>query len=385
MHPLEAEPSLLVGLGRLPPDDPELLGGEARHGEPVLDEQLRLRLALRPVRLAIGQRDAPGHQVPVVRTQVRDVRHRHEEIAPDEADLVLDVALLVAAAGVAKREVEPVVRRERSEQLRRPEPVRHLPADAGRVVEHDACRHAADELEGVLEALADALGVLPPEHLREPDVGERERDDKVEQAGPHAVQVEVGLAEVCLGLAGGPHERQERRGRRHALLADPCDVMADGRFRRLATVLVAQALVDPLRRVPLLAPAARVLLEVALDDRAVLVHDRLRRLLHRHREREVVSLQVLVDRVARDAHLAADPGDRLALLLELSYSLDLGHADRHPLRPPLLNTKATTKIGPLVGGQRVLYAEVSIIDMPRCRLLRYRNYLAPRVESYTVL
>ena len=28
----------------------------------------------------------------------------------------------------------------------------------------------------------------------------------------------------------------------------------------------------------------------------------------------------------------------------------------------------------MVGGQRVLYAEVSIIDMPRCRLLRYRNY-----------
>lgn len=142
----------------------------------------------------VGQRDAPGHQAPVVRAQVRDARRRHEEVAPDEADLVLDVALLMSAVGVAKREVEPVVRRERGEQPRRPEPVRHLPADAGHVVEHDARRHAADELEGVLEALADALGVLPPpEHLRKPDVGERERDDKVEQAGPHAVQVEVRL------------------------------------------------------------------------------------------------------------------------------------------------------------------------------------------------
>jgi len=34
-----------------------------------------------------------------------------------------------------------------------------------------------------------------------------------------------------------------------------------------------------------------------------------------------------------------------------------------------------TKIGLLVGGQLVLYAEVPIIDMPKCRHLRYRIYM----------
>ena len=68
-------------------------------------------------------------------------------------------------------------------------------------------------LEGVLEALADAFGVLPAEVLRDPNVRERERDDEVDQAGPHPVQVEIGFAEVGLHLAGRPDKREAPRCR----------------------------------------------------------------------------------------------------------------------------------------------------------------------------
>lgn len=103
-------------------------------------------------------------------------------------------------------------------------------------------------------------------------------------------------------------------------------------------MLVAEPLVYPLGGASLLAPAAGIGIEVALDDRAVLVHDRLGRLHRRHLRREVVHLQVLVDGVPGNADDVAYSRDLLALPLQLSYSLYFGHADRHPLRPPSSNT-----------------------------------------------
>lgn len=149
---------------------------------------------------------------------------------------------------------------EGAEEPSGPDLVAHAPPDARGVVEHDADGRAADELEDVLERLTHALGVLPGEDLREPDVGEREGEHEVAQAPLDAHHVEVRLAEVRLGLPGRPHQVQE------ALLADAelplqlAHVVPDGRVGDLRPLLLHQALPYALGGVALLVPAPGVLL-----------------------------------------------------------------------------------------------------------------------------
>lgn len=101
------------------------------------------------------------------------------------------------------------MRREAAEQPGGDDLRTDLPADLGGVVEHGPQRHAPEELEDVAEPLADALGGLAPEHLREADVGVRESHYEEVPALHDAAHAEVGLPEVDLALAGQPVEQQE--------------------------------------------------------------------------------------------------------------------------------------------------------------------------------
>lgn len=162
--------ALLVGDRPEVADGLEGLGGQAQHGEPVLDEQLLLGLPLDPAGLA-RRLHAPRQQVPVEHLGVGQLGRGDQQVAPDEAHLVLHRPLLVAGVRVAERVGEAVVGREPAEQLGGAHAAAYPAAHAGGVVEDDPGGHAADVLEYLLERLAHALGVLAGEHLGEADVG----------------------------------------------------------------------------------------------------------------------------------------------------------------------------------------------------------------------
>ena len=182
-------------------------------------------------------------------------------------------------------------------------------------------------LEHVLQALADAFGVLAGEQLRQTHVRIRERDGHEIQPPAHAHDVKVGLAETNLGLAGMPHQREELELLLTALALDLRHVMLDGRLARLVPVLVAQPLVNLSASVALLAPIARVFLEFAFDDAAVLVHGGSPACRRRRYGREIVLAEVFVHGVPGNAELLADHRARLALPSHLSHRPCLGHAN----------------------------------------------------------
>ena len=252
---------------------------------------------------------------------------RHEQVRPHEPDLALDVALLVPGIGVAEREGEPVVGGERGEGLGGPDLVADPAADAGGVVEDDPGGDAAHVFEDLLERLAHALGVLGGEDLGEPHVGEREGEHEEAHPAPCADDGEVGLPEVGLRLAGAPHQVEVGFGDASPLGLEVVDVMPDGGLAAGDAVLVAKALPDAARGVPLLAPAPLVLVEVPLDDRPVRVEHLLPGLLHRHLRRKVGGGQLRVHGVARDADFPRDLGDGLAAFAQLAYRIGLRHAD----------------------------------------------------------
>ena len=202
----------------------------------------------------LGKAHAAVEQVAVVYVGAADAGNGHEQVAADEADLVLHVALLVARVRVAEGVVEPVMGGESREHLGGPYGRAGLPADAGGVVEHYARWDAAAVLEYVAQALADALGVLAGEHLRQADVRVREGDDEVQHPPSHAADVEIGFAEVGLGLAGGPYQIEKRLLGFPALCLEAGDVVADGGLACPAAALVPEAGVYARGSVALLAP-----------------------------------------------------------------------------------------------------------------------------------
>ena len=322
MLSVELDLALLVSLGTLIAHDVEWLLREARHGELVLHEQLLLRLAFEVVLL--GQPHAHGRQLGVVLGRVGHVGDGHEQVGAEIADLGLDGSLLMARIRAAEREREVVVGRERAEQLCSAHSLADAAAHTGRVVEHDAPGHAADELEDIPERLAYALGVLAREDLRDADVGVREREHEVAQAHLDAADGEVRLAEVGLSLARRPALVQVVVCvGMPELLAQRSHVSAHGRFADLDALLGRQAHPDAVRGVALLAPLAAVALEPTDDERTVRV-EYLRALLDGgHLRRQVIFRQAVVHRVAAYSHLAGYLGHRLSLLLQLPYRIRL--------------------------------------------------------------
>ena len=204
-HALPAAPA------DLPPRAREGGGRQLAQGGPVLLEQLGLGGAEAVVGL-VAHVQAVREQAPVEGPGVVEARDRDEGVAPVAADLVLDVALLVARVGVGEGVVEPVVGGEQPEELAGAHLPAHPPADLRRVVEHRARGHAAHEREDAREPLAHALGGLAPEDLREAHVGVREAHREVVAARERAPHPEVRLAEVDLALAGEPVQLQEALG-----------------------------------------------------------------------------------------------------------------------------------------------------------------------------
>ena len=287
--------------------------------------------------LALAEVEAVFEQPAVERADVVERRDGDEEVPPVAADLVLDVALLVARVGVGEGAVESVVGREAAKEPRCP----HLPADApddlGGVVEDRPPGHAADELEDVAEPLADALGRLAPEDLGEPDVGVREGDRQVLAPGDHAADPEVRLAEVDLDLAGQPSQRQEPLGVPAValaghLLAAALDVALHGGAAARIALLIAKPHVDPRRRVALLAPVPAVVVEPGVDRLLVRREDLALGLAPpRGLGRQVLHPDVLPDRRLRRADRPRNRGDRLAAPCPLAYILYLVHADHSSL------------------------------------------------------
>ena len=228
------------------------------------------------------------------------------------------------------------------------DPVAHAPADPGRVVEDDPGWDAADELEDVPEALAHALRVLAGEHLREPDVGVGEARDEVGHLAPRAPHDERRVPEVDLSDPRGPVEVEEAA--RAAPEAEPRlpHVAPDGLLGDVGAALVDQPAPDPVRGVPLLPVLPEVVGEPLVDERGPPVHlrgpppPRLGRL-----RREVLHPRVLVDRVARHAHLAGDGRHGLAPAVLPSHGIDSVHAD-HSFWASLVATVARQSL-PLAG------------------------------------
>ena len=237
----------------------------------------------------------------------------------------------MAGIRVAEPEVEAVVGREGLEGFGGAHLAAHPAADAGGVVEDDAGGHAGEELEHVLEPLADALGVLRGEHLGDADVGEREGQDEEAGSRAHAQHVEVGLAEVRLGYPRGPVEVEELLVvGDSALPAQHRHVLADAGLGYLRALLLRQPAPDLPRRVALLAPALPVLVEPALYERAVLVELGLPLPLRGHLGGEIVEPQVLVHGVAAYAGHPRDFGHGHPLPPHASYIIGFGHADHFP-------------------------------------------------------
>lgn len=264
--------ALLVGGARDVGDAVEGLGRQPEHRQPVGLEEIELALALYPVGL-VGHGEAALEQPAVEGAGVPQLGDGDEEVAAHAAHLVLDAALLVARAGVAEPEAEAVVGAAGGEQLGRPDPAADAAADAGRVVEDDLGRHAADALEDVAQGLADALRRLAREDLGQPDVGVRERHHEEAQRGPHPPHVEVGLAEVGLRLAGAPDEVEVPGVGRLRRAAGPNlpDAPLHGADGDVGAALGDEPVVDALCGMALLASAAHVVVEPGLDQGPVRV------------------------------------------------------------------------------------------------------------------
>ena len=175
--------------------------------------------------------------------------------------------------------------------------------------------------------MADAFRVLGREHLGKTHVREGERQDEIAQALLHAVDVEVGLAEVRLRLAGVPNQVEETLSDGAPLLFELGDVVADRGLAAFDAVLVSKSVPNPTGGVALLAPGLGVLIQPALDDGPVVVEHPLRGLLDGELGAEVRVGELRVDGGAGDAGYPGNLGDGYAILPHLTYRMDGGHAD----------------------------------------------------------
>ncbi len=308
----------------------ERLGGQRGHGRAVSLEQLAPRRALVVVRCSCGG-VAAAQEPGVERRDVVDRGDRREQVLAAPVDLALDVALLVAGAGVGVRRLEAVVGPHPREQLG----LGHLrPAPApgsGRVVEDDPRGHAADVLEDVAQPLADALAGLAGEQLAEGHVREGEAQHEQVHPDGRPGDLDVDVAEIGLRLAGAPDELHVLGAAGRDLGPAPAHVVLHSPVAALVGRLLHEPLVYPPRAVALLAPDARVVVEDRVDEGLVGVEDRWPRLRLRHQWREVVHREVFPDGGLRDARPPLDLGVGEPPARHLPYTFHYGHAD-HPFR-----------------------------------------------------
>ena len=212
---VEADQRQRVDSPGLDPGGHERLGRQRQQRRPLLGEQLGLgrRLAPEPPRQVLA---AAPLEVGVERLQPAvHRRDRHEEAAAGEADQGLDVPLLVGPPHQAEVVLEQVMALEPEERVG--ELAVAAAGDPGDgdlgVVVADPPGHAAEEGEGPDVALEERLGALAGEGADEDRVGVRQGHDEQGDGGGLAVEDDLGLAEVDLGLAGRVGQRDEDLGR----------------------------------------------------------------------------------------------------------------------------------------------------------------------------
>ena len=196
------------------------------------------------------------------------------------------------------------------------------------VVVADPPRHPAEEGEGPDVALEERLGALAREGDDEDRVGVRQGHDEQGDLGGLAIEMDLGLAEIDLGLARGMGQRDEDLGGPEPPGGDR--LLDDGQAA-LVAVLVAEPLEDPAGGVPLLPGGLLVGLEDLVDDGqegfelglgpgdGPAVSGRLG------------VVEDLLERVPVDVELAADGS--FALAVDEDATADLGpvlHVGEHP-------------------------------------------------------
>ena len=145
----------------------------------------------------------------------------------------------------------------------RPRPPRILRDGDLQVVVADPAGDAAEEGEGADVPLEERLGALAREGAAEGRVGVRQRHDEQRDLRRLAVEGDLGLAEVDLGLAGAVGQRDEDLG---AGAPPGGDGLLDDGLPAGIAILVAEPLEDPLGGVPLLPGGLLVVLEDLVDD-----------------------------------------------------------------------------------------------------------------------
>ena len=284
--------------------------------------------------LAREQRAAPREDPGVELLQAADARHRHHQVAPEEAHRVLDGALLVAGGRVAVGARAAVV----SPQGREQRALRHLPpapaAQLGCVVEHQADGGPAHLLEQLAECPAGVLrAVSARQHLESGvAVGERQRQgvQGLGDPGNHGLALPV----VDLRGARRPPRLQEPVALPPVLLAPPPDEALHGGQGPGVALFVAQPLPHAPGGVALLARGGAVRLQPRPRDLRVPLHRGLRPLGGgRGRRGEVLLGQVPGDRVAAHPEPAGDLPGREAPGVHLADARLHRNRHRHPSFP----------------------------------------------------
>ena len=241
----------------------ERLRGQRQEGGSISRQQCLDRLgASGQATLAVA--DAVVGQAGVQLLPAGSVRHRHEEVAADVADAVLDVAFLVGlpdAAEVSGEEEVALQPAKLSSHLALVRPGVLGDGDLG-VVVADAVGHAAKESEGSDVALMEGLGALTRIGSSEASATVRQGEDEEGGLAALAGHDNGGRAVVALGLAGAVQQGHEDLG---LGVAAGSDGVADDAHAACVAVLVAQTLKDASSGVALLGGSRAVVCEDLLD------------------------------------------------------------------------------------------------------------------------
>ena len=352
LAPVDLDVAALVRPHGHPPHGVE---GHARQ-RPHLRQVLAQRLAAGPAVAAPRRRVEAGaalREAPVELGHRTEGRHRHEQVAPQEAHRVLDGALLVARVGVAVARLEPVVALELGEQGRLGHLAAHHPAGLGGVVEHHQPGRAAPAPEDLGQAGAHALRPLGPGRHALPVVGVGQRRHQQLQLERLAGDGRPEVAVVDLAGARPPLQLQVALPGPGRARQPPVPHEAPHRrVRPLEAALLDQPVVYAPGRVALLARGPRVGLEDRLDPGPVALQGRpLPGRGHGGGRRHVLHVGVLGDGVAAQPEPPGDLSPRDAVGVHRAYlvSCVLGHGHLlHPSRRALLENGAreTIRRGP---------------------------------------
>lgn len=263
----------LVGLHAPPVARVETDAGQGQHVVLLRPEQIPHRNAV-PVMVRSGDAFARVEPHAGQRPEALGRRHRHHQVAPDEADCVLHAALLMAGTRVAEPGLEPVARAEQGEQAGLGDrAVGVAVARAGGVVEHHHPGRHARPLEHLQQTLAHAFRGLARQRHRPAHVRIRERHRQEMHDPLHARDHDPRLAEIDLGASRRPLQLGEAVRLRAMLLPPTFDPALHRRVRARESAFRHEPLVHAGRGMALLDRHAQIGGQPSVDDGGVPVVD----------------------------------------------------------------------------------------------------------------